>query len=177
MIDLRELGTITSGFGQRDAPTAGASTKHKGLDIVLNNYNVPAVEGGVVTYSGYSESGGNMVEILHTDGVTARYLHLANPSNLKSGQAVNEGDIIGVMGSTGYSTGDHLHIDFNRYGVTIDPNEYFNSGGSGSTINIKTDTSDDGLTLVGKIIEFVAVLLVVVLAVVLFMKAFDIHIK
>lgn len=175
MIDLREYGYVTSGYGQREAPTAGASTNHKGLDIVLNNSNIPAVLSGQVTYVGYSQSGGNMVYVKQSDGVTARYLHLKEPSNLSIGDIVNEGDSIGIMGSTGYSTGDHVHIDFTKDGETIDPNEYFNSGGSGASV-----TSDSGsysaLTLVGKIVEFVVILLVLVLAAILFMKAFDIKI-
>ena len=175
MIDLREIGTVTSGYGQRVSPTDGASSNHKGLDIVLNDYNVPAVKAGEVTYVGYSQSGGNMVYITHGDGVTSRYLHLASPSGLSVGDIVNEGDTIGIMGSTGVSTGDHLHIDFMRGGTTIDPDEYFSSGGSGALVST-SNSSDSALTLVGKIVEFVVILLVLVLAAVLFMKAFDINI-
>lgn len=180
MIDLRGENSkyVSSGYGKRKQPTAGASTDHKGLDIVLPDYNVPSVKDGEVTYVGYTKSGGNMVYITHADGVTARYLHLANPSNLSVGDVVREGDTIGIMGSTGYSTGDHLHIDFQRGGVTLDPNEYFNSGGSGAFVTTSNDNdSSFALGIVGKVIQFVVILLVLVLAVILFMKAFDINIK
>lgn len=173
MIDLREIGYVSSGYGKRDAPTAGASTNHSGLDIVLRDYNIPAVKSGVVTHVGFSPSGGNMVYVKHDDGVTARYLHMANPSPLSVGDTVKEGQTVGKMGSTGVSTGDHLHIDFQENGVTIDPDKYFDSAYSSASVSTSTDSS---FTLVGKIVEFIVILLVVVLAVVLFMKAFDIKI-
>ena len=180
MIDLRSdtyKKKITSGYGQREAPVAGASTNHQGLDIVLKDDNIPAVKTGVVDYVGYSSSGGNMVYIKHGDGVTARYLHLAEPSNLSVGEVVKEGQIIGIQGSTGVSSGKHLHIDFKRGGTTLNPDEYFDSGGSGAFVS--TDNEGSGLVMgiVGNIIEFMVILLILVLAAVLFMKAFDIHIK
>lgn len=178
MIDLRTQGTVTSGFGQRTSPTAGASSNHKGLDIVLSDKNIPSVEAGEVTYKGYSNSGGNMVFITGANGVTTKYMHLASESPLSVGDVVREGQTIGIMGSTGISTGDHLHIEFNRGGTVLDPDEYFSSGGSG----LVTTTSNNGgsgwaMGLVGNIIEFVVILLVLVLAVVLFMKAFDIQLR
>lgn len=177
MIDLRQYGTVTSGYGQRVAPTTGASTNHKGLDIVLKDSNIPAVKTGVVEYVGYSNSGGNMVYIKHDDGVTARYLHMAAPSTLSVGDVVREGQTVGIMGSTGVSTGDHLHIDFKRGGTTLDPDEYFSSGGSGAFVSTDNEGSGLAMGIVGNIIEFVVILLILVLAVVLFMKAFDISIK
>ena len=179
MIDLRSIGTVTSGYGKRTSPTAGASSQHKGLDIVLNDYSVPAVQTGTVEYVGYSSSGGNMVYVKHNDGVTARYLHLASPSSLNVGDVVKEGEKIGTMGSTGISTGDHLHIDFQRGGVTLDPDEYFSSGGSGAFVATSNDSDTNGLKgtlldIAGKLLTFIVVLLIVVLAVYLFMKAFDI---
>lgn len=179
MIDLRGENSknVTSGYGQRTAPVEGASTNHKGLDIVLEDYNVPAVMTGTVEYVGYSSSGGNMIHIKHKDGVTARYLHLASLPSFNVGDVVKEGQIIGIMGSTGKSTGDHLHIDFQRGGATLDPDEYFDSG-NGAFVSTTVDSDSSGLLpgIATKIIQVMAVVLVLVFAVYLFMKAFEINI-
>lgn len=179
MIDLRGENSknVTSGYGQRTAPVEGASTNHKGLDIVLEDYNVPAVMTGTVEYVGYSSSGGNMIHIKHKDGVTARYLHLASLPSFNVGDVVKEGQIIGIMGSTGKSTGDHLHIDFQRGGATLDPDEYFDSG-NGAFVSTTVESDGSGLLsgIATKIIQVLAVVLVLVFAVYLFMKAFEINI-
>ena len=181
MIDLRALGDVTSGYGSRTAPTAGASTNHKGLDIVLTNPEIPAVMTGTVDYVGRSDKGGNMVYIKQADGVTARYLHLAELPDLSVGDVIREGETVGIMGATGNVTGTHLHIDFQRGGTTLDPDDYFDTAATGgSAAFVKTENSGDLKSILmeigGKLLTFVVVVLVLVLAVVLFMKAFDIHI-
>lgn len=178
MIDLRDLGTITSGYGLRDSPTAGASTVHKGLDIVLKDSNIPSVSSGTVSYVGYSKSGGNTIAIKQSDGVTARYMHLASPSTLKVGDTVTEGQTIGIQGSTGISTGDHVHIQFeDNKGSTLDPVAYFETG-DGTNTNWYLESDSGGIlsTIATKVIQILAVIIVMVLAAYLFLKAFDIKI-
>ena len=185
MINLIELDTnktVNSGFGLRESPTAGASSNHKGIDITLADDNIPSVLSGIVTYVGYSDSGGNMVKIAQNDGTTATYMHMAAESPLKVGQTVYEGQTVGIQGSTGVSTGKHLHLSIQKDGEYIDP-EYYLTNTSGSpfdTRNIVSSVGDglkDGIMgIVGKVVYFLAIILVIVLAIVLFMKAFDIKI-
>lgn len=179
MINLLERGTVTSGFGKRTSPTKGASTNHKGIDIVLKDGVVPSVLGGTVSYVGYSSSGGNMITIEHADGSKASYMHLLTLPTLRVGEYVEEGTMIGTQGSTGISTGDHLHFQIEKNGEYIDPSEWFGNYGSvsyGVTKQVN-NLKSSALGIVGHVVEFVVVLLVLVLAVILFMKAFDIHIK
>ena len=176
MINLLERGTVTSGFGKRTSPTEGASTNHKGIDIVLENGMVPSVLGGTVSYVGHSASGGNMITIEHADGSKATYMHLLTLPTLKVGEYVEEGTMIGTQGSTGISTGDHLHFQIEKNGEYLDPSEWFGDYGSISAA-VSNNVKSSVMGIVGHVIEFVVILLVLVLAVVLFMKAFDIHIK
>lgn len=185
MINLIELDTnktVNSGFGLRESPTAGASTNHKGIDITLTDDSIPSILSGIVTYVGYSSTGGNMVKVAQNDGTIATYMHMAEPSKLKAGQTITEGTIIGMQGSTGVSTGKHLHLSIEKDGEYIDPEDYLNNtnGSPYDTRNIVSSIGD-GLTsgimgIVGKVIYFLIILLVLVLAFVLFMKAFDIKV-
>lgn len=120
-------GIITSYFGYRDAPTAGASTYHEGIDIAAySGAPIYAADGGVVTYAGNSGgAGGYMIKIDHGRGVSTSYMHLRSDGVLvKAGQKVSRGQRIGKMGTTGVSTGDHL--DFRIYigGKAKDPLHY-----------------------------------------------------
>ena len=126
MINLLGLGRKTSGYGNRDNPTGSGNDNHKGLDLVLHNDNIPAVMGGTVTYVGYAGNAGNMVTIKSNDGYIHKYMHLASPSTLKVGQTVTEGQTIGIQGSTGRSTGKHLHfqVEYSDGSGTIDPEKY-----------------------------------------------------
>lgn len=177
MIDLTSLGTVTSRFGWRDKPTAGASANHKGIDIVLSDPNIPAVMGGTVTKSGYNSTMGNYVQVKQSDGTTATYMHMKQPSLYKEGMSVNEGATLGVMGSTGVSTGAHLHYQVqDPDGGYIDPAKYFSGGAS----FIPTQTNNNPVEITGVLgasISFVAMIILCVFAVILFLKAFDIRIK
>lgn len=184
MVNLLEMGTLTSGFGTRRSPTAGASTNHKGIDIVLNSDNIPSVRAGTVSYVGYSNSGGNMIFIEQEDGTTAKYMHMANPSPLSVGDTVTEGQTIGTQGSTGVSTGKHLHFQVEGAGGIIDPEIYLDVdswlANSNHFETVGTD-KESGLmstvkNIIGNVITFLAVVLIVILAIYLFMKAFDISI-
>lgn len=188
MVNLLNLGNVTSGYGTRRAPTKGASTNHKGVDIVLRNKSIPSVLSGTVLSSGYNSSAGNFIKIKQSDGTIATYMHMAAKSPYSAGDTVREGQTIGIMGSTGISTGDHLHFQVEKNGAIINPQTYLSSGVVGSVSTNSTAFSTTGgessggwlketaLDFVGHIITFVVVLLVVVLAVVFFTKAFEIKI-
>lgn len=111
-------------YGPRKAPTAGASTYHKGLDLG-GSYGAPIVAAmsGTVTYVGNSSTAGRYVEITHPCGFVTRYLH--NSKVLVSiGQNVVRGEKIAECGSSGVATGPHLHFSMTLYGESIDPYQY-----------------------------------------------------
>lgn len=112
---------ITSKFGTREQPTAGASTDHKGIDIgVPTGTNVYAATGGVVVVSGFTGSAGNYIRVRGENGIETVYMHLNNRL-VKYGDTVNAGDIIGKSGNTGNTTGAHLHFGIFDNGVAVDP--------------------------------------------------------
>lgn len=116
--------TIYTYYGYRVAPTAGASTYHKGLDIGgATGSKIVAVLSGTVTEASYHSSSGYYVEINHGNGISTRYLH--NSKLLVSaGQKVTQGDVIALVGSTGISTGPHLHFSVIKNGAYVDPYPY-----------------------------------------------------
>lgn len=124
--------TITSDFGYRTSPTAGASSNHKGIDIgaSLGSSIVAAANGKVISagVSGTSNSGyGHWIRIDHGGGVITIYGHMYNWGVLvKVGQSVRTGQIIGKVGSDGASTGPHLHFQVEVNGVPKDPKPFFN---------------------------------------------------
>lgn len=190
MINLITLDTdkkVNSGFGVRTQPTEGASKNHKGIDITLADDNIPSVRSGTVSYVGYSDTGGNMIYIEQEDGTTAKYMHLASPSPLSVGDTVKEGQTIGTQGSTGVSTGKHLHFQVEGTSGAIDPEIYLDvesyiaNSSHFDHIGENKKENDSGikgslLDILGKLLTFIAILLIIVLAVYLFMKAFDISI-
>ncbi|WP_161907913.1 peptidoglycan DD-metalloendopeptidase family protein [Emergencia sp. 1XD21-10] len=118
--------TITSYFGDREAPTAGASTSHMAIDIAAySGAPIYAADGGKVIYAGNSGGGGNTIRIDHGNGIQTTYMHLQNGGILvKIGQKVSRGQKIGRMGSTGISTGPHLHFAVTINGEPKDPLKY-----------------------------------------------------
>jgi len=115
---------LTSPFGERPAPTAGASTFHKGVDLAgPEGTPIYASRGGTVTIASYSNSGGFYVTINHGDGYSSSYLHMTGYT-VRSGQQVSAGQLIGYMGSTGISTGSHLHFSIYYQGVAVNPANY-----------------------------------------------------
>lgn len=103
--------TITSDYGYRGAPTAGASTYHKGIDIgAPHGSKVTSVCNGRVIAYGYNSSMGNYVKIQHADNVVSVYMHMSKIAGISTGQTVTAGTVIGYVGSTGVSTGPHLHL-------------------------------------------------------------------
>ncbi len=114
---------ITSGFGPRKAPTAGASTNHQGIDLAAPiGTPILAAKAGTVTISKDERTGyGKWIEIKHDDGTKTRYGHL-NSRAVQVGAKVAAGQEIGKMGSTGTSTGSHLHFEvINAQGQKVDP--------------------------------------------------------
>lgn len=115
---------ITSKFGQREAPVEGASTTHKGIDIgASSGSKVLAAESGTVVIATYSESAGNYIMISHGNGIYTVYMHLKE-IKVELNQSVKRGDTIGTVGSTGYSTGPHLHFGIRVNGEYTDPQTY-----------------------------------------------------
>lgn len=121
---LPSAGRITSKFGRRSAPTAGASTYHKGIDIAISSgTDIYAAANGTVTTATYSSSAGNYVMIKHDNGLYTAYMH-ASRLYCKVGDQVSQGDKIAEVGSTGISTGAHLHFSVIVNGEYVNPEEY-----------------------------------------------------
>lgn len=116
---------INSPFGPRNTGIAGASTNHKGVDIggVYYSSQVHAAKAGTVIVSQYSSSYGNYVVISHGSGNTTLYAHMSSRS-VSVGQTVAQGAVIGITGSTGISSGPHLHFEITENGVRVNPLNY-----------------------------------------------------
>ena len=114
-------GYISSYFGERADPFDGLEKFHKGVDFAGNlGSDVVAVAAGVVTWAGERSGYGRLVEINHGDGYTTRYAH--NERTLVAvGQTVKRGESIAAMGSTGHSTGPHVHFEVLHNGRQVDP--------------------------------------------------------
>ena len=114
-------GTITSKFG------AGSSIRrssHTGLDISApKGTAIKAAASGTVTFSGYKGSYGNMIVISHGNGVQTYYAH-CSALYLSAGASVSQGQVIAAVGSTGNSTGPHLHLEVRVNGVAYNPQNY-----------------------------------------------------
>lgn len=112
---------LTSGFGMRAHPISGGWRAHSGVDLAAP-YGSPivATADGVIGTAGWSGGYGLLVAISHGDGVQTRYGHLSR-LNVAAGQQVRRGDVIGFVGSTGESTGPHVHYEVRVNGTAIDP--------------------------------------------------------
>ena len=120
-------GVITSHFGYRNSPTAGASSNHPAIDIGASQGTpVVAADGGVVIYAGNNGGYGNSVGIKHDNGMVTYYNHLY-AWNVKVGDTVGQGQQIAQVGSTGISTGPHLDFKIlDKDGKPVDPEKYLN---------------------------------------------------
>lgn len=117
-------GRLTSSFGRRNAPTAGASTNHKGVDWATPvGTAVCASSAGTVARAGWGSGYGYVVYINHPNGTQTRYGHLSK-IYVSVGQYVNQGDVIAASGNTGRSTGPHLHFEILVNGVQVNPFSY-----------------------------------------------------
>ena len=117
-------GRVTSGFGMRRHPIFGRTRMHSGIDIDASSGEpVWAAKDGTVIRSGWANGYGNVVIIDHGDGVTTVYAHLSR-RDISSGRFVGSGEVIGRVGSTGWSTGPHLHFEIRLAGDPVDPRPY-----------------------------------------------------
>lgn len=114
-------GWISSEYGYRISPFSGQREFHPGIDIAgQHGSRIHAVASGIIKHSGHYGHYGNFIEIEHSNGYITRYGH--NQINLvKMGDAVKQNDVIALMGSSGRSTGPHLHFEMIKQGRRIDP--------------------------------------------------------
>lgn len=119
---------ITSGFGYRIHPIFGTTKYHSGVDIAASlGTTITAAAGGTVQISEYSSSYGNYCVIYHSNGTTTLYAHMNSLPIVSVGETVTAGQAIGYVGSTGWSTGPHLHFEIRVNGSCVDPTSYFPS--------------------------------------------------
>jgi murein DD-endopeptidase MepM/ murein hydrolase activator NlpD len=114
-------GFISSYYGERQDPFTGHEAFHRGIDFAGEaGSEIVAVAAGVVTYSGDKAGFGNVVEVNHGNGLVTRYGH--NAKNLAVvGQTVTRGQALALMGSTGRSTGPHVHFEVLKNGAQVNP--------------------------------------------------------
>ncbi len=121
-------GWISSGYGRRTDPFTGKKKFHRGIDFAgKSGSEVLAVAAGVVVFSGWKGGYGNVVEIRHPDGYITQYAH--NRENLvKAGDRVEKGETIAILGSTGHSSGPHVHFEVRRNGKIVNPARFIQRG-------------------------------------------------
>lgn len=117
-------GWLSSNFGTRTDPFSGKKAWHQGVDFAgREGSEIIAVASGVVSYSGVRSGYGTMVEVAHGDGLVTRYAH--NQENLvKVGDLIRKGEAVALMGSSGRSTGPHVHFEVFKNGRPVDPASY-----------------------------------------------------
>lgn len=122
-INLKDPGVrISSHYGPRKAPIAGASTFHRGIDIAApRGTHIYAPLDGTVTFvKGANGGAGNMIRIKHADGIETTYMHMSKRS-VRQGETIKKGDVVGTVGTTGNSTGNHLHFETKINGKHVNP--------------------------------------------------------
>jgi len=122
------VGKISSHYGQREHPRSGEENFHSGIDLSSSPGNpVKATADGIVSFSGWSGGSGNLVVLEHGHGFSTFYAHNRSIP-VKVAKKVKRGDIIGYVGSTGYSTGPHVHYEIWKDGKPINPVNYLKGG-------------------------------------------------
>lgn len=118
---LNDYKEISSGYGYRIHPITNIRSFHKGIDIPApQDTDVLAIDDGIVSFSGYQNGYGNVVKINHFDGKTSVYAH-NNYNIVQEGDIVKQGDVISKVGTTGDSTGNHVHFEVKIKGENINP--------------------------------------------------------
>jgi murein DD-endopeptidase MepM/ murein hydrolase activator NlpD len=115
-----EFSRISSGFSMRVHPIQKTWRAHLGTDFAAPGTKVRTVGDGVVSFAGVQNGYGNVIFVDHANQHTTVYAHLSR-IDVKRGQRVDQGDIIGAVGSTGWATGPHLHFEFRDKGEQRDP--------------------------------------------------------
>ncbi|MEW5757036.1 MAG: M23 family metallopeptidase [Pseudomonadota bacterium] len=119
-----EKGWLSSSFGIRVDPFSGKNEFHEGVDFAgKEGTKILAVAAGVVTWAGERSGYGNLVEVTHGNGYVTRYGHNSE-IHVTEGQTVKKGEVLAAMGSTGRSTGPHVHFEVLRNGRPVDPIKY-----------------------------------------------------
>ncbi|MBO7254405.1 MAG: M23 family metallopeptidase [Clostridia bacterium] len=119
---------ISSYFGNRNDPFSTSREHHNGVDIVVpKGTPILASAGGVVTRSEYASVFGNVVVISHGNGLQTLYCHCSQ-RKVSVGDKVKQGEVIALVGSTGRSTGPHLHFSFILNGSYVNPEKYVDKG-------------------------------------------------
>src|ERR1700722_14879800 len=120
--------SVTSGFGYRADPFLGRLALHPGVDLAeAYGAEIHAAASGRVVHAGPAGGYGNMVEIDHGNGLATRYAHMSE-TLVEEGEAVDKGAVLGKLGSTGRSTGPHLHYEVRVDGEPVDPERYLRAG-------------------------------------------------
>jgi murein DD-endopeptidase MepM/ murein hydrolase activator NlpD len=124
---------LTSGYGMRNHPVLGGRRQHQGIDLAQpTGTPIRATADGVVGRADWFSSYGLFVSLEHGGSIETRYGHMSR-LNVAAGQAVKKGDIIGYVGSTGRSTGPHLHYEVRIAGVAVNPLPYMQGDDAGSS--------------------------------------------
>ena len=125
---------VTSDFGPRIHPITGKHHHHTGVDWAAPvGAPVRAIMDAEVVFAGPRGGYGNMVELKHRDGTVTRYAHL-DRIEARVGQRIGKGEQLGTVGSTGQSTGPHLHFEVRRDGQAINPTAYLQAAGAGQVL-------------------------------------------
>ena len=112
---------LTGRFGYRRHPISGRNSHHNGIDLAASHGTpVAATMDGIVTFSGRMNGYGIVVKVRHENGLETRYAHLSGVA-VSANQQIEQGQIIGYVGSTGRSTGPHLHYEVRHFGTPVDP--------------------------------------------------------
>lgn len=115
---------VSSAFGWRWHPVHGDWRFHAGVDLAIGHTPIYATRAGIVETARYSDSAGYYVVINHMDGYKSTYMHMCKFPSVKEGQMVTAGQVIGCVGSTGWSNGYHLHFGISQNGVNLNPMDF-----------------------------------------------------
>lgn len=134
-------GLQSSSFGKRIDPFNGNQVFHEGIDFVGDSGTpIMAAASGKVSFAAFHPQYGNMIDLDHGNGITSRYAH-ASKLSVKAGDQVNAGQVIALLGSTGRSTGPHLHFEIRYKGIAQNPLRFI--GPATNEINIAATKSGD----------------------------------
>ncbi len=134
---------VTSSFGYRKDPFTRRPSFHAGVDIAGNSGDpIYVTADGTVQYAGRDSAHGNNIIVKHANGIRTRYMHLKKIL-VKEGDKVLRGEKIGLLGSTGRSTGPHLHYEVSKNGETVDPRPYMQLTGKDDIQHVQEEESQD----------------------------------